>query len=65
MNILIKKVLLVGLLVLGRITTFIGGYNSSNGKEILGGIQIAKGSIYVLFCVVFYYLDIIYSKINK
>ena len=64
MNIPIKKVLLTILFVIGTITTFIGGYNSFNGQEILGNIQTTKGSIDILFCVVFYYLDDIYSKIN-
>ena len=65
MNIPIKKVLLTILFVIGTITTFIGGYNSFNGQEILGNIQTTKGMMYTLFCYVFYYLDSIYSKINK
>ena len=65
MNIPIKKVLLIFLFVIGTVTTFIGGYNSFNGQEILGNIQTTKGTMYVLFCYVFYYLDSIYSKNNK
>lgn len=61
----IKKTLLISLFVIGTITTFMGVYNTENSKEILGSIQIAKGTIYVLFCYVFYYLDSINSKINK
>lgn len=57
--------ILISLFLIGTITILIGVYNAVNGKEILGSIQIAKGTIYVLFCYVFYYLDSINSKINK
>ena len=65
MNIPIKKLLLTILFVVGISTTFIGVYNSFNSQEILGDIQTTKGMMYTLFCYVFYYLDSIYSKINK
>lgn len=61
----IKKILFILLFVIGTITILIGVYQTLNGKEILGNIQTAKGTIYVLFCYMFYYLDSIHSKINK
>jgi hypothetical protein len=64
MNTTINKLATIILFVIGIITTFIGVYNSLNGQEILGDIQTTKGTIYVLFCYVFYHLDNIYSKIN-